>query len=59
MADSKGDPRVLFAMNLVLSAAFASVAVWGLSLLDLLAFSWRTVAVATVALMAVTYLVVR
>ena len=59
MANSKGDPRVLFVMNLVLSVAFASFAVWGLSFLDVLEFTWRTVAVATGLLMVVTYLVVR
>lgn len=59
MANSKGDPRVLFVMNLVLSAAFAALVVWGLSLLDLLAFTWQTVGVLTGLLMVLTYLVVR
>jgi hypothetical protein len=59
MANSKGDPRVLFVMNLVLSAAFAALVVWGLSFLDLLEFTWQTVAVLTGVLMVVTYLVVR
>jgi len=58
MSNSKGDPRVLFLMNLVLSSAFASLAVWGLSYLDLLAFTWQTVAVATGIVMLLTYLVV-
>lgn len=58
MADSKGDPRVLFVLNLVLSAAFASLVVWGLAFIDVLTFAWETVAVATVALMVLTYLVV-
>lgn len=59
MANSKGDPRVLFLMNLVLSAAFAAFVVWGLSALGVITFGWGTVAVATVLLMVVTYLVVR
>lgn len=57
MPDSKGDPRVLFTMNLVLSAAFASLVVWGLSFLGVLAFTWQTVAAATLALMVLTYVV--
>ncbi|MFC7082050.1 hypothetical protein [Halorussus caseinilyticus] len=58
MSNSKGDPRVLFLMNLVLSSAFASLVVWGLSYLDLLTFAWPTVAVATGIVMLLTYLVV-
>ena len=59
MANSKGDPRVLFVMNLVLSAAFATLLVWGLSQIDLLAFAWQTVAFAAGILMVLTYLVVQ
>lgn len=58
MADSKGDPRILFVLNLVLSTAFALLVVWGLSFIGMLAFDWVTVAVAAVLLMVVTYLVV-
>jgi hypothetical protein len=54
---SKGDPRVLFVMNLVLSSIFAAVVVWGLDFIDLLAFSWQTVALVAAALMFLTYLV--
>lgn len=59
MANSKGDPRVLFVMNLVLSAVFASVVVWGLAYIDMLAFTWQSVALLTGLLMVVTHLVVR
>ncbi|UPV75653.1 hypothetical protein M0R89_06200 [Halorussus limi] len=59
MANSKGDPRVLFLMNLVLSAAFATLVVWGLSRVGLLAFAWQTVAFAAGVLMVLTYLVVQ
>ncbi|NEU55239.1 hypothetical protein [Halorussus sp. MSC15.2] len=58
MPNSKGDPRVLFVMNLVLSFAFASLAVWGLSYLGLVAFTWQTVAAAAGLVMVLTYLVV-
>ncbi|ELZ94342.1 hypothetical protein [Haloferax sulfurifontis] len=53
----EGDPRVLFAMNLVLSTAFAAVVVYGLSYLDLAAFSVVNVASAALVLTAITYLV--
>lgn len=59
MANSKGDPRVLFVMNLVLSAVFASAVIWGLEYLGVLAFSVGRVAVATAALMVLTYLMIR
>jgi len=59
MANSKGDPRVLFVMNLVLSAAFATMVVWGLSFLGVVEFGWETVALATGLLVIVTYMVVR
>jgi hypothetical protein len=55
---SQGDPRVLFVMNLVLSALFSTVVVWGFAFIDVLEFSWRTVGVATLALMLVTWVVV-
>jgi hypothetical protein len=54
---SQGDPRVLFVLNLVLSSVFAYAVVWGLDFIDVLTFSLRTVAVAAVALMIVTYVV--
>jgi len=59
MANSKGDPRVLFVMNLVLSTVFAYAVVWGLSFIDVLAFTWRSVAALAALLMILTYLVVR
>lgn len=58
MANSQGDPRVLFVLNLVLSAMLASFVVWGLSFLGVLAFGWQNVAALTGVLMVVTYVVV-
>lgn len=58
MADSDGDPRVLFVMNLVLSTALAFAAVSALAFLGVLEFAWSTVAAGAVALMVVTYLLV-
>jgi len=55
---SQGDPRVLFVMNLVLSGAFATVVVFGLSLVTAVAFEWRTVGIATLGLMLLTWVVV-
>lgn len=56
---SQGDPRVLFAMNLVLSSAFATGIVWGLEFVGLVGFTVWNVASLTLLLMAVTYLVTR
>ena len=55
---SQGDPRVLFVMNLVLSALFSTVVVWGLDLVGMAEFTWRTVGMATLGLMLLTWLVV-
>lgn len=45
-------------MNLVLSAVFATVVVWGLSIVTAVGFEWRTVGIATLGLMLLTWLVV-
>ncbi|NHN60611.1 MULTISPECIES: hypothetical protein [Halorussus] len=58
MANSKGDPRVLFAMNLALSAAFSWVLVSALSLVGVMTFAWTTVALTAAALMVLTHFVV-
>lgn len=59
MADSKGDPRVLFVMNLVLSSLLAVAVVAVLSLLGALAFEWPTVAAVAVLLVVVTHFVIQ
>lgn len=59
MARSRGDPRVLFVMNLVLSAVFCYVALRGLALIDMIPFSWELFAAGTIVLMALTYVVTR
>ena len=56
---SQGDPRVLFAMNLVLSSVFASTVVWGLSVLGFVEFTVWNAGSLALLLMAVTYLVTR
>lgn len=55
---SQGDPRVLFVLNLVLSAAFSTVVVWGLAFVGVGSFTPTNVALATVALMLLTWLLV-
>jgi hypothetical protein len=55
---SEGDIRVLLVLDLLLSAAFATVVLWGLSFVDLATFTLESVAVATLALATLTYLVV-
>lgn len=59
MARSQGDPRVLFAMNLVLSATFCYTVVWGLDFIGALEFSWPLIAGATALLMVITHVVTR
>jgi hypothetical protein len=56
---SQGDPRVLFVMNLVLSSIFATVVVWGLSFVDVVAFTLVNVASLALVVMAATYVVTR
>lgn len=56
---SDGDPRVHFVINLALSGLFAYVLVWGYDFVGGASFSWRTVGVLTLLLMALTYLVTR
>jgi hypothetical protein len=53
-----GDPRVLFVLDLVLSATFATVLLWGLDIAGIATFTPQTVAVATLVLAAVTWVVI-
>lgn len=55
----QGDPRVLFVMNLVLSAAFVSLVLWGLDFIGSMEFTLGRVAVGTAGLMILTHLIVR
>jgi uncharacterized membrane protein len=56
---SEGDPRVLFVMNLILSAVFGTGILWGLDFVGLATFSTTNAAIATLLLMALTGIVVR
>ena len=56
---SEGDPRVLFVMNLVLSAVFGTAVLWGLDFIGLVAFTPVNAAIATLLLMALTGIVIR
>lgn len=55
---SDGDIRVLLVLDLLLSAAFASLVVWGMDFAGVATFTLRNVAVGTLALAVLTYLVV-
>lgn len=57
MAASAGDPRVLLAMNAILSTLFSWSIVWGLSLLDVAEFTAINVATGAIILFSLTYLV--
>jgi hypothetical protein len=54
---TRGDPRVLVAMNVVLSTAFAATVVWGLSLLGAAEFTLINVGTGAVLLIALSYVV--
>ena len=54
---TQGDPRVLVAMNVVLSTAFAVTVVWGLSYVGSVEFTLVNVATGAILLAAVSYAV--
>ncbi|GAB6860973.1 hypothetical protein ACFR97_01870 [Haloplanus litoreus] len=56
---AEGDPRVLFVMNLVLSSIFATVVIWGLDFIDVVALTPWNVASLALLVMALTYVVTR
>ncbi|MEF8779214.1 MAG: hypothetical protein V5A46_00875 [Haloferacaceae archaeon] len=55
---SKGDPRVQFVMNVILSAVFVYVALWGLDLVSAVEFTLRTYLLGTLALVVVTHVLI-
>lgn len=57
VSGTRGDPRVLFLLNVVLSVSFGATIVWGLSVLGAAELSAMNVATATIVLFALTYLV--
>jgi len=52
---SQGDIRVLVVLDLVLSFVFSWLVFSGLAFVDVTAFSWTKVGLATVALALITY----
>jgi len=56
--ESKGDPRVLLALNGLLSLWFAWTAVWGLDLLNIVTYTMTNVLTGAVLIFALTYLIV-
>ncbi|WP_416838108.1 hypothetical protein [Haloferax sp. DFSO52] len=55
----EGDPRVVLVMNIILSSIFATVVIYGLSYLDLAAFTFVNVASLALILSAITYVVTK
>lgn len=55
---SDGDIRVLLVLDLLLSLAFASVVLWGLDFIGEAEFTLRNLAVGTLAIAVLTYVVV-
>ncbi|WP_435334211.1 hypothetical protein [Haloarchaeobius sp. TZWWS8] len=56
---SQGDPRVLLVMNLVLSATFAAVVLWGSEFVGVTAFTLDRFVVFTGLMMIITHLATR
>jgi hypothetical protein len=56
--ESRGDPRVVLAMNAVLSLWLGWTVVWGLDLLGVMEYGLTTVAGVSLAIFALTYVVV-
>lgn len=54
---SQGDPRVLILMNIVLSTAFATTIIWGLSVVGAAELTVINVATGAILLFALTYLI--
>jgi len=55
---SSGDPRLLLAMNAVLSAWFAWIVVWGLDFVGSAEFALRSVATLALVVFSLTYVLV-
>jgi len=55
---SDGDIRVLLALDLLLSLAFSTIVIWGLSFFDLATFTLENVVTTALLLAALTYLLV-
>ena len=54
----EGDPRVLFVLNVLLSAAFAWLVFWLLDFGGYVAFSWTNVGIMTLVLVLITQLAI-
>ncbi|NGM67929.1 hypothetical protein G6M89_02690 [Natronolimnobius sp. AArcel1] len=57
LESSSGDPRVLFAINALLSVLFAWLLVWVADIIDIVEFSAVNVALVAVGVFALTYVV--
>ena len=57
MEDSKGNPIVLFALNVVLSVTFAYILIYLSDLVNVTTFSWEQVGTLALILIAITYVV--
>ena len=59
LSSSKGDPRVLFVLNAILSAAFVYLVLGLADLGGIADFTWTRFGVLTLLLMAVTHVMTR
>lgn len=59
MESSRGDPRVLFVLNAVLSLTFAYIVLYLTSLVGFTTFGWDRVLALALGLMVLTFVVTR
>ncbi|WP_207586610.1 hypothetical protein [Halomontanus rarus] len=59
MESSKGDPKVLLILNVVLSAIFAYIVLWLSAFAGITTFSWGQYATFTLLLIVLTFVVTR
>ena len=55
---SKGDPRVHLVMNVILSAGFVYILLWGLDLIGAVEFTLARFALGTLILVLITHLLI-
>ncbi|AKH96863.1 hypothetical protein [Halanaeroarchaeum sulfurireducens] len=55
---TSGDIRVLLVLDIILSAIYATIVVWGLELVDMAAFTLENVAIGTVIIATLTYILI-
>lgn len=55
---ASGDIRVLIVLDVIMSAIYAMIIVWGLDYLDMATYNFENVAIATAIVAVLTYILV-